>query len=106
MSSQWYIKILKEENIEPLIYSYKDLFIESLKCHDNDISNYIKNQINDDDDDTINKKIFCSCLEFHNFIELFELIDKIGFNSFDKFKTLEKFIEYDYTIITKLFLNH
>lgn len=62
--------------------------MESIKCHHNEFANYIKNQM---EDDVTNKPIFSSCLKYHNFFELFVLIDKIGFESFDKFDTLEMF---------------
>ena len=58
------------------------------------------------EDDETNKPIFSSCLKYHNFIELFELIDKIGFDSFDKFDTLRMFINYDHTIFTKFYFTN
>ena len=94
------IYLLEENKIK---FDRCPFLMESIKCHHNEIADYIKNQMKDD---VTNKQIFSSCLKYHNFIELFELIDKIGFDSFDKFDTLRLFIENDHTVFTKFYFTY
>ena len=92
------IQLLEENQIK--FYRWPCL-MESIKCHHNEIANYIKNQMEENE---INKSLFFSCLQYHNFVELFELIEKIGFYSFKKSETFKKFIEYDHTFFTKFYI--
>ena len=58
------IHILEENKIEPIDDSYKECLIESIKCHHNEIANYIlKNYLNDGE-----KLIASKILKFHNFL--------------------------------------
>ncbi|KAK8837055.1 hypothetical protein M9Y10_037104 [Tritrichomonas musculus] len=65
------IHILEEKQIEIADFDY----YESIKCHSIDVSNYLKQKLND-----VNG---CSqCLHYYNFIELENQINDFGFNFF------------------------
>ncbi|KAK8843716.1 hypothetical protein M9Y10_024781 [Tritrichomonas musculus] len=59
------IHILEEENIDP--DSYEDCLIESIKCHHNDIANYIENNYLNHERIEKSFKIFHQSIKCHNY---------------------------------------
>lgn len=58
------IKILQENNIEPEDKSYRECFIESIKCFHNEMSNYIEtNKLQQ----AKLESIFIQCMKFNNY---------------------------------------
>lgn len=87
------IHILEENRIEPEEKSYNECLKESIKCHHNDIANYIQNQylLNNNLND-----IFANVLKWYNFqFEQNDLIDKSSFYHL---------CEYDYYTFANLLL--
>ena len=87
------IHLLEENDIKPDDESYRNCFKESIKCHHDDIANYILNQY-------LLKKnynpkdVFTSILKYHNLhIGQNDLIDKSSFFYLCK---------YDYYILVSL----
>ena len=86
------IHFLEDNNVSPVDRSYKECFIESVKCHHNDIAHYIQDNLLDN---SIRKNNFqWYLLEYFNFNFLSDdLGNEIFFNSFCK---------YDYLLLTNI----
>ncbi|KAK8870178.1 hypothetical protein M9Y10_008055 [Tritrichomonas musculus] len=77
-------------------YSYKEAFIESIKCHHNDIANYFLKNCFQSDDNRLLKIAFINGLKNYNF-DFFQ----------DKFineNSIYDFCKYDYFIVVDAFL--
>lgn len=84
------IHLLEENGIK---FITNDCYIESIKCHHNEIVTYIKNRLENED----NKLIMKSCLQLYNYVGL----SNFDFKSFDSFELFNDFVEYDYTLLAK-----
>ena len=89
------INKLEENHIEPKIrknrwfssevVSYIECYKESIKCHHNDIANYIQNNFLQNDEEN-EKESLIQSLEYYNFIMLQkEKINKFSFADFCKY---------------------
>ena len=68
------IHILEENHVNPPNNSYLSCFVESIKCHHNDIANYIKDVLMEIEED----KIYCKCIfQYYNFKLIPNKIDNL-----------------------------
>ena len=60
----------KEEEEEKSINNYEECFIESIKCHHNDIADYIENNFIDQmkKDSQQKEEIISKCIKYHNYM--------------------------------------
>lgn len=76
------IHFLEERKIEPENQSYKECLKESIKCHHNNIANYIyENYLTNNKDDKIEDEMYYLSIKYYNF----ELINSIDLNHFIDF---------------------
>ena len=90
------IELLKEKQIESYDISYNDCFIQSIKCHHNDIAEAFKITANGNRKETKEKQFFLCYYNFH-FIPN-------DFNDEDYEQLLDSACQYDYTSIVKIIL--
>ena len=98
------IHILEDNHIEPEYYCwYQDLFIQSIKCHHNDITNYILNfylQNNEEEEEEEYSKIlFYKSLKYYNFA-------LIKIESINESFLFYRFCKYDYYSLVKILLKN
>ena len=90
------IHLIEENQIKPKDESYNDCLIESIKCHHNDIANYILDQLLVKDKNTTND-VFLNCIKYCNiFFEQKNIINESLFFYLCR---------YDYYKLVKFFLN-
>ena len=87
------IHLLEENQIKPKNDSYNKCLIESIKCHHNDIANYIQNQYLLEDS-TCN--VLVDCLKYYNF----HFTEKNLINE----SSFVYLCEYDYRMLVNIFL--
>ncbi|KAK8876181.1 hypothetical protein M9Y10_006371 [Tritrichomonas musculus] len=92
------IHLLEEDGVRPKLNQYSPLYVESIKCHHNNIANYIFDNFLNNVDDESTKKHRRSALKSHNY-EFF-----LHLNNFaDYFQLLCK---YNYVEIVSILLNN
>ena len=88
------IQLLENNNIKPSFDSYRSLLDESIRCHHNEIANYIKENYLENAD--MGENMLSICLKYYNF----ELIQKCFLNE----TTFFYLCEYNYYLYVNLFL--
>ena len=97
------IQLLEDNHVEPPNNSYEECIKESIKCHHNDIVNYIENNLIDykiddiDLDEKYNENIYLYSFHYYNFVYL---PPEIKNNAFFYYCC-----KYDYFLIVEYFLN-
>ena len=89
------IHLLEENHVKPNDDSFKECLIESIKCHHNELTNYIENNLL-----TVNKEhlnIFSKCLKYYNFMD-FSMISTDNYNDLLLYS-----IKYDFIPFVELF---
>ena len=65
------INLLEQNNIKPEDESFEECFKESIKCHHNEVANYINdnflNQQNENENINFDKNAVCYAFHYHNF---------------------------------------
>ena len=86
------IHMLEENNIEPNDDTYCECLLEAIKCHHNDIANYIQNNLlnYENNEQEIGEKIVDCCLRYHNYSFFPDYL-----NNFYVFYNLCKYKYYD-----------
>ena len=79
---------LEENIVQSENLSYKNCYLESIKCHHNDIANYFLTNYLSDVNSQIAKEAYLQCIKYQNFV--FIQNELIGYSS------LYKFCKYDY----------
>ena len=91
------IYLLEENHVMPPNNSYEECIKESIKCHHNDVTNYIQSNLIDEDIQNININIYSYSFHHYNFTYFpQELNNEIFFNyacKYDYFKIVEYFIK-------------
>lgn len=86
-------KNLKENNNQPPFYSY-ECIKESVKCHNDNMLNYLKNNYNID---VIDESIFSYCFQYYNFLYFPKEIDNIYYFyyacKYDHYTIVEYFLK-------------
>ena len=93
------IHLLEEDNIIPEDKSYIECYKESIKCHHNEIANYIQNNYILENDE---KNSFFINLRFHNYANCLNY--HISLDKLKKIEFLTSFIKYDFINIVKTLL--
>lgn len=73
------IRILEENHIQPNEKSYNKCIKESIKCHYNDIADYILENYENIEQD----EILFEAIESYNFIKIYDIINSDSFDLFD-----------------------
>ncbi|KAK8898747.1 hypothetical protein M9Y10_001039 [Tritrichomonas musculus] len=89
------IHLLEENHVFPS--SYKECLIESIKCHHNEITDYIRNNYCDNND--LNSNVFIQSIKYYNFIYFSEKRMKQSKNIF------YFLCKYDYCQLIKLLVD-
>lgn len=61
------IHLLESDKVAPPNDDYLCCFIESIKCHHNDIANYIENNLLPNDQDKLKEEVFSNILHYYNY---------------------------------------
>ena len=69
------IHLLEENNVKPEDKSFRECLIFSIKCHHNELSNYIKDSLMDLNENEGNDYILSACLENYNYNSIPEVFD-------------------------------
>ena len=93
------IHLLEEYNVEPEDKTYEKCLKEAIKCHHNDIANYIINNLLDQNVEyNFKENLFAYCFHYYNFELLPDELD----NEF----TFFYLCKYDYYELVKLFIEN
>ena len=100
------IDLLESLNIDPPNEEYKTCLCESIKCHHNEIADYIENNLINDDNTRKSEEVLSSILKFHNydyFPSFFEESDDFYYLcSNNYYKLVNQFIEMKKEYIEKM----
>ena len=89
------IHLLEEKNVQPKFKSFEKCLEEAIKCHHNNVANYIQNNYFQDDKNSFSDQ-FTVCLKYYNFAFISKsLITELS---------LFDLIQYDYYTLVELIL--
>ncbi|KAK8864106.1 hypothetical protein M9Y10_011802 [Tritrichomonas musculus] len=98
------IHLLEENQVPPPDNSFKICLKKAIKCHHNDISNYIKSNLIKDDDDLFDSEYYFKeniasySFHYHNYC--------FYQNKLDDYHTFLYLCQYNYVYLVKFYLNH
>ena len=91
------IHLLEESHVVPERKSYEKCLEESIKCHHNDIANYIQNNYINSNEEKFNENVLSYSLHYHNY----EYFTNDMNNKFIFYYACQ----YDYLELVKLYIN-
>ncbi|KAK8899216.1 hypothetical protein M9Y10_001521 [Tritrichomonas musculus] len=98
------IHFLEENRVKPEDSTFKQCLIESIKCHHNDLSKYIKDNLLQNQEESSSHDVVLQCLKYYNFIYLQDEINEVSKIFYDT-NVFYEFCKYDYCSIVQFLLS-